>query len=123
MATGSKTIVLAGYLVRFPLGGYVWQAAHYLLGLRALGHDVWFYEDTDYYAPAYNPLTDEFGPTYDYGIAAAARFLERLGFGERWGFVDSARRAEYGPGAGRLNTLIREADLLVNLGGVNYILP
>jgi hypothetical protein len=123
MATGRKTIVLAGYLVRFPLGGYVWQAAHYLLGLRALGHDVWFYEDTDYYAPAYNPLTDEFGPTYDYGITAAARFLSRLGFGNRWGFVDAKRGAEYGPGAGRLNALIREADLLVNLGGVNRILP
>ena len=39
-------IVLAGYLVRFPLGGYAWQTAHYLLGFRALGHDTWFYEDT-----------------------------------------------------------------------------
>jgi hypothetical protein len=115
--------VLAGYLVRFPLGGYVWQAAHYLLGLRALGYDVWFYEDTDYYAPAYNPLTDEFGPTYDYGIAAATRFLERLGLSNRWGFVDSTRQVEYGPAAGRLNRLIREADLLVNLGGVNRLLP
>jgi len=122
-ATGSKTIVLAGYLVRFPLGGYVWQAVHYLLGLRALGYDVWFYEDTACYAPAYNPLTCEFGPIYDYGIAAAARFLERFGFGERWGFVDSTRQKEYGPGAGRLRTLMREADLLVNLGGVNHILP
>jgi hypothetical protein len=120
---GNKTIVLAGYLVRFPLGGYVWQAAHYLLGLQALGYDVWFYEDTDYYAPAYNPLTDEFGPTYDYGIAAAARFLDRLGLGTRWGFVDARYGREYGPGAGRLQTLLREADLLVNLGGVNCVLP
>lgn len=123
MVKGSKTIVLVGYLVRFPLGGYVWQVAHYLLGLRALGYDVWFYEDTAYYAPAYNPLTDEFGPTYDYGIAATARFLTRLGLGDRWGFVDSARGVEYGPGAGRLDRLIREADLLINLGGVHYILP
>jgi hypothetical protein len=122
-ATGSKTIVLAGYLVRFPLGGYFWQTVHYLLGFRALGYEVWFYEDTSCYTPAYNPLTHEFGPTYDYGIAVAARFLERLGFGEHWGFFDSTRQVEYGPGAGRLKTLIREADLLVNLGGVNHILP
>src|SRR5258706_2637265 len=107
MATGNKTIVVAGYLVRFPLGGYVWQVAHCLLGLRALGYDVWFYEDTDYYAPAYNPLTDEFGPIYTYGIAAAARFLDRLGLGERWGFVDSTCQVEYGPAAGRLKSLIR----------------
>jgi hypothetical protein len=49
VATGRKTIVLAGYLVRFPLGGYFWQVVHYLLGLRALGYEVWFYEDTASY--------------------------------------------------------------------------
>ena len=31
------------------------SVAHYLLGLRALGHDVWFYEDTGHYALAYDP--------------------------------------------------------------------
>ena len=70
-------IVLAGYLVRNPLGGYAWQAAHYLLGLRALGHDVWFYEDTGHYAPAYNPQANEFGEQYAYGIAAAGIMLRR----------------------------------------------
>jgi hypothetical protein len=74
MVTGRCLIVLAGYLVRFPLGGYAWQAAHYHLGLRTLGYDVWFYEDTGYYAPAFNPITDDFGATYDYGITAAASF-------------------------------------------------
>jgi hypothetical protein len=29
----------------FLLGGYAWQVAHYLLGLRALGHAVWFLVD------------------------------------------------------------------------------
>src|SRR3989442_977879 len=54
--------------------------------------------------------------------AAAARFLERFGLGERWGFFDSTRQVEYGPGAGHLKRLMREADLLVNLGGVHGVL-
>jgi hypothetical protein len=116
-------IVLAGYLVRNPLGGYAWQAAHYLLGLRALGHDVWFYEDTGHYAPAYNPTTNEFGEAYDYGVRAAGAFFARLGLGERWVFVDTTRGAEHGPGAGRAAALLREADLLVNLAGVNRVPP
>jgi hypothetical protein len=116
-------IVLAGYLVRNPLGGYAWQAAHYLLGLRALGHDVWFYEDTGHYAPAYNPTTNEFGEAYDYGVATTGEFLGRLGLGERWVFVDTTRGREHGPGAGRADRLLREADLLVNLAGVNRIPP
>jgi hypothetical protein len=116
-------IVLAGYLVRNPLGGYAWQAAHYLLGLRALGHDAWFYEDTGHYAPAYNPVTNEFGEVYDHGVAAAGEFFRRLGLGDRWVFVDTTRGVEHGPGAGRAAKLLREADLLVNLAGVNRIPP
>ncbi|HVY62909.1 MAG TPA: hypothetical protein VHF22_14725, partial [Planctomycetota bacterium] len=116
-------IVLAGYLVRFPVGGYAWQAAHYLLGLRAAGHEAWFYEDTGHHAPAFNPATGEYGPSYGHGIGAARAFLERLGLGERWVFVDVARGEEHGPGAGRAAALLREADLLVNLGGVNRIRP
>jgi len=116
-------IVLAGYLVRNPLGGYAWQAAHYLLGLRALGHDVWFYEDTGHYAAAYNPRTNAFGEAYGYGTAATADFLARLGLGEHWVFVDTVHGEEHGPGAGRAAALLREADLLINLAGVNRIPP
>jgi hypothetical protein len=114
-------IVLAGYLVRQPLGGYAWQAAHYLLGCRALGHDVWFYEETAHWAPAYNPTTGEFGPAYEYGLSFAADFLGRIGFGDRWAFVDSGRGVEHGPAAGRVAGLLADADLLVNVAGVNHV--
>jgi hypothetical protein len=116
-------IVLAGYLVRHPVGGYAWQAAHYLLGLRRLGHDAWLYEDTGYYAQAWNPATGEHGERYEHGIDVAGAFLGRLGLGDRWVFVDSGRGTEHGPAAGRAATLLREADLLVNLAGVNRIPP
>jgi hypothetical protein len=116
-------IVVAGYLVRNPLGGYAWQAAHHLLGLRALGHDAWFYEDTGHYAPAYDPIRNALDDRYDYGLAATADFLGRVGLGDRWVFVDTARGVEHGPGGGRADALLREADLLVNLAGVNRIPP
>jgi len=48
-------VVVAGYLVRYPLGGYAWQALHFLAALRALGCEVLFYEDSAYYAYAYVP--------------------------------------------------------------------
>ena len=121
MATAQSLIVVAGYLVRFPLGGYAWQAAHYLLGLRALGYDVWFYEDTGHYSVAYNPATGAFDSTYSYGIAAVGDFLNRLGLGDRWLFVDVDRGLQYGPGAQRVNNLLKEADLFVNLGGMNCL--
>ena len=116
-------IVFAGYLVRYPLGGYAWQIAHYLLGFRALGHDVWFYEDTgeincDF---AFNPLTNEFAPSYEYGITATANFFKEIGVGDRWVFFDVDRGLKYGPGASCINTLLKESDLLVSLGAVNRL--
>ena len=116
-------VVVSGYLVRNPLGGYVWQAAHYLLGVRALGHDVWFYEDTGLYEHAYNPVTNEFGAAYDYGVRATGEFLERLGLGSHWVFVDTASGGEHGPGAGRTAEILRDADVLLSIAGINRILP
>ena len=40
-------IVVLGYVVRGPLGGLTWHHLQYLLGLRRLGHDVYFFEDSD----------------------------------------------------------------------------
>ncbi len=114
-------IVVSGYIVRNPIGGYAWQAAHYLLGLRALGHDVWFYEDTGLYAQAYNPTTNEFGPSYDYGIGATGAFLDRLGFGDRWVFVDVADGREHGPRGSHGRALLHEADLILNVAGINRL--
>ena len=90
-------IAVAGYMVRFPIGGYAWQAAHYLLGFKALGHDVWFYEETEYFDEAYNPETQESGPEYAYGLAAASRFLASIGFDAHWTFVDSERGVRVWP--------------------------
>ena len=116
-------IVFAGYAVRYPLGGYLWQTVHYLAGLRALGHDAIFYEDSGLpnweLEAAYNPLTNELSPAYDHGVAAVGAFLDRLGFGDRWVFVDLARKREHGPWAGRAAELIDGADLLISLGAVN----
>ena len=114
-------VVVAGYLVRYPLGGYAWCAAHYLLGLRALGHDAWFYEDTGYYDLAYDPAAGTVEPRYEAGVRAAGDFLGRIGFGDRWVFADVQRGQEHGPAAGRSVALLREADLLLNVGGVNHV--
>jgi hypothetical protein len=119
--TKGGRIVLAGYLVRYPLGGYAWQAAHYLSGLKALGYDVYFYEETEFYPPAYNPVKKEYEYEYDYGIKAAVKFLASVGFDDKWVFVDSSNNKEYGPCAGQTQSLLQGADLLVNLGGVNRI--
>jgi hypothetical protein len=115
-------VVLAGYFVRYPLGGYAWQALHFLAGLRALGCDVFFYEDTAYYADAYVPGADTMaGADYDYGVRAAADFFGAHGFGDAWGFWDAAADRHHGASAERARAALADADLFVNLAGVNRV--
>lgn len=117
-------VVVAGYFVRYPLGGYAWQALHFLAGFRALGCEVLFYEDTAYYAGAYAPgPRGVMVPTDDYasGVAQVGRFFGRHGFGDAWAFVDQAHARAEGVGAERARAALADADLFVNLGGVNRV--
>jgi hypothetical protein len=50
-------ILFAGIIARYPFGGVTWCSLMYLLGLRALGHEVFYIEDTGecVYDPVQNP--------------------------------------------------------------------
>ena len=118
----SPHVVLAGYLVRYPLGGYAWQALHFLAGFRALGCEVFFYEDTAYYADAYVPGAATMQTSdYGYGLQAAAAFLGAHGFAGAWAFWDAGADRYFGASAERTRAALADADLFVNLAGVNRV--
>lgn len=115
-------VVLAGYLVRYPLGGYSWQALHFLAGFRALGCEVFFYEDNAYYAYAYVPGAASMqAESYEYGVRHAADFLGRHGYGDAWAFWEAGSDRYHGTGRDRTRAALADADLFVNLGGVNRV--
>lgn len=116
LVTAVRIIVL-GYMVRGPLGGMVWSDLHYLMGLRALGHDVSFLEDSDDYASCYDPRTDRTDIDPQYGLEFTARVLDRHGFGDRWAYHDAHTSSWHGPLAARAADL--KADVVLNLAGVN----
>jgi len=114
-------VIVAGYLVRFPLGGYVWQALHYLLGFEKLGCEVYFYEDSAFYADAYDPQAGDVGPRYDYGIGRLQDILGRFGLAERWVFWEAGRDVHHGLSSQQADEVFASADLFVNLAGVNRL--
>ncbi len=115
-------VVVAGYFVRYPLGGYAWQALHFLAGLRELGCEVFFYEDTAYYADAYVPGADTMEAAgYAHGVRAAAAFFGTHGFGDAWSFWDAGADRHHGATAERTRAALADADLFVNLAGVNRV--
>ena len=99
------------------IGGVIWQHIHYIVGLRQLGHDVYYVEDSA--RLPYNPETFDVNEDFNY----AARILDRLArefeFRNRWAFC--ARYLKGNPTAGiriqKIRQLYRDADAILNVCG------
>ncbi len=121
--TGRLRIILLGYIVRGPLGGIAWHHLQYALGFHLLGHDVHFVEDSDDYPSCYDPTRDATGTDPSYGLEFARRAFDRVGLRDRWAYHDAHTATWHGPEAERVLATCREADLMVNVSGVNPLRP
>src|SRR4051812_26311458 len=97
MVNSKLRVIVLGYIVRGPLGGLAWHHLQYVLGLRDLGHDVWFIEDSDDYPSCYDPSTDIVSTDATYGLAFASNAFDRFGLGDRWGYYDAHTSRWLGP--------------------------
>ena len=75
-------ILFAGIIARYPFGGVTWCSLMYLLGLRALGHEVFYIEDTG--ECVYDPLQNTRSTDPSYGTSYINQALEPFGLGDRW---------------------------------------
>lgn len=121
-ATRGK-VILWGQLASRPFGGMTWQVLHHLAGLRRLGLDVWYVEDSD--TPLLDPTT--YWPTWEYAanLAYLARQMDSLGLGERWAFRPPS---VYDTCVGActlvgLRQLYKDADAVFNLCGSQELRP
>ena len=111
--------IYAGYVVHCPLGGYVWQAIHYLHGLRDAGLEPFFYEDSRHTWEAFDPIHRTSGADYEAGIALAGEAFSRAGFGDSWAFFDAQRNKWAGAGRDAARAAFDNARILLNAGGVH----
>ena len=118
-STQTLRIVVLGYVVRGPLGGMVWSNLQFLQGLAGLGHEVHFVEDSDDYPSCYDPSRHIIDTDPSYGLRFAASAFERIGFGQRWAYHDAHAARWHGPCADAIARVLREADMVLNLCGVN----
>jgi hypothetical protein len=118
-SAGRLRIVVLGYVVRGPLGGMAWSDLHYLLGLRDLGHDVWFVEHGDDYPSCVDPVRKTVSSDPGYGLRFAFALFDRVGFASRWAYHDAHTETWHGGAAGRIRGVCASADLVLNLAGVN----
>jgi hypothetical protein len=107
-------VIVFGIIFWYPLAGVTYQFLHYLIGLRSLGYDVYYVEDSGRWP--YNAGTFEFSPDASENVAAVAPVLDLHGFKDRWVFRGNYEGGKcYGMTKEKLLQLYREADAFLNV--------
>ena len=113
-------IVVFGILFWYPLAGVTYQFLHYLRGLRRLGYDVTYVEDSGRWV--YDPLLNDLSPDASPNVEAVAPVLEAHGFAGRWAFRGAYPGGRcYGLSSEAVDELYRTADAFLNITGAQEL--
>ena len=113
-------IIVFGILFWYPLAGVTYQFLHYLIGLRRLGYDPYYIEDSGRWV--YDPRLNDLSPDASGNVDAVAPVLQAHGFGDRWSFRGNYPGGQsYGMTDEQRLQLYREADAFLNVTGAQEI--
>jgi hypothetical protein len=113
-------VIVSGILFWYPLAGVTYQFLHYLIGLRNLGYDVYYIEDSGrwVYDPVARSITGDAWPN----VSRVVKTLEAHGFAGKWAFRGAYPNGPcYGLTEAEIFALYREADALLNVTGAQEI--
>lgn len=111
--------VVAGYVVRYPVGGMTWVFLNYLLGLRDLGFEPVFMEAAGPQPTCYDVAAGRMTEDPSYGIDHLNRSLSAAGLaGCRWWYADP-ELDDGGAGMSRDEAVaaLETASVLINVSG------
>ena len=114
-------ILVLGYIVRGPLGGMAWHHLQYVIGLKNMGHQVLFLEDSDGYASCYNPLTYEVTIDPSYGLQFCKHLFTQHNLQYNWSYYDEHSNSWFGLSKKAVESFCKKADVVLNLSGINRI--
>jgi len=113
-------IIVFGILFWYPLAGVTFQFLHYLLGLRRLGFDPYYIEDSGRWI--YDPQLNDLSPDASGNIAAVLPMLQAHGFSDRWAFRGNYPGGQcYGMTEQQILQLYRDADAFLNVTGAQEL--
>jgi hypothetical protein len=110
-----------GIAAQYPLAGVTWQAVQYLEGLRAVGCEVFYVEDSG--APPYDPVRGGIATDASANVAFLAATMRRLDLAERWAYWDGQADVWHGMTRERVVRLFGEVDAILNLCGATHPRP
>jgi hypothetical protein len=112
-------IVITGLVATYPLGGVGWDYLAYVDGLRRLGHEVLYLEDTGawFYHPEAQTFSDDAAPNLRY----LAEALGAVGAADTPWSVRAPDGTQHGLGSAAVRRFCATADLFLNLSGACWL--
>lgn len=109
-------LIISGILFWYPLAGVTYQFLHYLIGLRRLGYDPYYIEDSGRWV--YDPRIHDSSSDASGNVNTVAPILEAYGFAGRWAFRGNYPGGQcYGMTEEQILRMYREADAFLNVTG------
>jgi hypothetical protein len=109
-------IVVLGTLASSPYAGMAWMHMQIVVGLRRLGHDVYYFETTCTWP--YDPIRQSIVGDSEYALPYLARVAESFGLGDRWAYRRSyADKEWFGLSRAKAEDLLAHADAVLNVAG------
>lgn len=112
-------IVVGSHLGLVPAGGLTWDYVQYPAGLAALGHDVYYVEDTRMW-PIYQPEGSDWGDA-SASVEYLRGVMDDFGLSSRWAYRDEASGRTFGMSEEQIKEICRTADLFVNVSCSTYM--
>jgi hypothetical protein len=115
-----KVIVTGLIGQHYGMGGVTWDYLQYLVGLKILGHEVYYFEDSGEW-----PYNFTGGPTGDQweakdceqNIRHIHQTLQRYGLENNWAYRYPVNNTWFGMSETKRKNVIKEADILFNVSG------
>lgn len=106
--------IVTGMIATYPVGGVVFDYGQYVVGMKQLGFDVLYLEDTG--GQTYDPVAGLYGDNPSYGITYLSESLKYLDLGmqDRWCFRELDGTC-HGLSRDGLQRFIDEADVFINV--------
>ena len=107
-----KVVIVAGVIAQYPFAGMTWHYLNYILGLRALGYEVFYVEDAYRSIPHYFARYSRFN-----GIKYIRSVFGEWGLQRKW-TVLNLNNQRFGIPELEWQAICRKATAFVNVSGV-----
>lgn len=107
-------IIINGTIVRNPVGGLVQWWLAWIVGLKQLGHEVFFIEKSEWEDDCYDLSQRIMTSDSKYGVNYISVLFKKYGLENNWCFIDNAHQY-HGMNKHQLNKLFSTSDLFLDL--------